>query len=186
MIDDTDYTPWWMRPTPPVPYEWSGRVLTVPESALMQMTAAFQKYARRRREACCFWYGQTDDQGNGQVAAVVLPTQRNATGNYSITGEAMSVVSRATRPYGWRNLAQVHTHPGTWVDHSAYDDTHVNSRQALSLVLPNYGAWVEPWPTGVGVHEFQAGWWHRLTVEQIVLRIRVLPAYQLTQFLDLQ
>ena len=86
-------------------------------------------------------------------------------GNYEITAEWLAEVVRAL-PDTWRPLAQVHSHPGRWVEHSRYDDKMAMSRRALSLVIPFYGRYdAASCPAGVGVHECQDGYWHQLPLD---------------------
>jgi hypothetical protein len=83
----------------------------------------------------------------------------------------MAKVAAATGPRGWRNLSQLHTHPGSAVEHSFYDDDHANSRRALSIVLPYYGR-SDSWPEAtLAVHEFQDNAWHLLDPGQSAQRI---------------
>ncbi len=143
--------------------------LVVSEEALAATLASFRPFAAERLEAVCFWYGPRDDVGSGSVTAVVVPPQRNYRRRYHVPSEAMAAVARATGPRGWRNLCQVHTHPGDLVEHSFYDDEHANSRRALSIVLPRYGA-SDRWPHHA-VHEFQNGQWHLLGRDVAAARI---------------
>ena len=159
------------RPPPPVPYVRPDLVLTVPLGVLTLTMRVFQQYAGRRVESACFWYGSRDDAGNGRVAAVAVPGQYNHRGHYRVEADGVAAMAAATRPHGWKNLSQVHTHPGPAVEHSRYDDAHANSRRSLSLVFPLYGLWRGRWPEGVGVHEFQAGYWHLLTTADAAARV---------------
>jgi hypothetical protein len=152
-----------LRPSPRVPYTPTGALLVVPSVAWEQTLAVFTSAAARRVEACCFWYGVRDQDRRATVHAVIVPKQRNTWGNYHIPAAAMAEVAAASRPEGWVNLSQIHTHPGHRVEHSRYDDAHANSRRALSLVLPYYGRWQGVWPRGIGVHEFQNDYWHFLS-----------------------
>jgi hypothetical protein len=147
--------------------------LSVPAAARRLTLAVFAPYASAGLEACLFWYGPRDAAGDGRVAAVVVPAQRNHWGAFQVDGATMTAVARATAPYGWRNLAQLHSHPGTMVAHSPEDDARAVSRRALSLVLPRYGRG-PGWPTRVGVHTFEAGSWRRLTDQQAAARLQLL------------
>jgi Prokaryotic homologs of the JAB domain len=150
------------RPPPPHPYRPVHAQLRVPADAI----AATLKLLRRagRRESGLFWYGPRDTAGNGTVAYVVAPRQRMSWGNYSVSPEALAeVVQRLSDD--WKPLAQIHSHPGLGVEHSNYDDRMAISRRALSLVFPRYGRLLEPFPWGVGVHEWQNEYWHLLGCE---------------------
>lgn len=165
---------WRDRPT--VPYRGTGAALAVPPPALEITFDVFEGYAKRRVEAGCFWYGDRAPDGNATVRAVVVPRQTNTWGNYRVSASAMDAVAAATRSAGWLNLAQLHTHPGSNVEHSRYDDEHANSRRALSLVFPNYGRCGRVWSSAVGTHEWQGGYWHLLLPDVSAERIRVVAA----------
>lgn len=174
MIDETQWEEgslW--RPPPPGPYRLPAAVLTLSRAVLDQTLAVFRRTASRRLEACCFWYGLRTNGGGASVLAIVVPQQRNSWGNYFVPAAAVAEMAAATRPRGWVNLGQVHTHPGRNVEHSRYDDGHANSRRALSVVLPFYGRWQGPWPLGVGLHEFQNDYWHLLSDADASLRVTV-------------
>jgi len=114
-----------------------------------------------RRESGVLWYGTRDTSGSGIVKYVVAPPQTMAPRNYHVAADALTeIVSRL--PDDWKALAQVHSHPGIRVEHSRYDDRMASSRRALSLVFPLYGNLREPFPTGIGIHEFQIDYWHLL------------------------
>ena len=183
--DDLEEEDWLRRPCPPGPYRLPGAVLAVPGDALWQTIAVFRGTAVRGVEACCFWYGIRAEDGGGVVHAVLVPKQRNTRGNYLVPAAAVVEMAAATRPRGWVNLAQVHTHPGRGVEHSRYDDAHANSRRALSIVFPSYGLWRGPWPVGVGVHEFQDDYWHLLLEPDAALRV-VVAARGGSELLDLR
>jgi hypothetical protein len=171
--EDLEEDDWLWRPQPPGPYRLPGAVLTLPGKVLEHTLTVFRKTAARQVEACCFWYGVRADGGSATVLSVVVPKQRNTRGNYFVPAAAVAEMAAATRPRGWVNLAQVHTHPGRGVEHSRYDDEHANSRRALSAVFPFYGRWQGPWPVGVGVHEFQDDYWHLLPEADAALRVVV-------------
>lgn len=173
------------RLLPPVAYEPNGSSLDVTVAAVDLTYQLFASYAKRRVEAGCFWYGERD--GNrATVRAVVVPPQKNHRGHYAVSASAMSLVSEATLPRGWKNLAQLHTHPGEWVEHSSYDDQHANSRRALSLVLPYYGAQRSAWPDAVGVHECQGGYWHMLSPESAKHRVVTIRNDSAVELVDLR
>ena len=173
------------RPPPPGPYRPTGTVLTLPRRGLEHTLSVFRATAVRRVEACCFWYGVRDADGGATVLAVVVPKQRNNWGNYFVSSAAVAEMAAVTRPRGWVNLSQVHTHPGLSVEHSRYDDEQANSRRALSVVVPFYGRWQGPWPAGLGVHEFQDDYWHLLSETDASIRVMLADAGD-TELLDLR
>lgn len=156
------------RAPPNRPYEPVDLQLRVPASALVATRDLLQRAGRR--ESGLFWYGERDARGNGTVALVVAPRQKMSWGNYHVAPEALAEVVQRLPPH-WKPLAQIHSHPGLWVEHSRYDDRMVSSRRALSIVFPLYGHVGEAFPTGVGVHEWQIDYWHLLSLEQASRRV---------------
>jgi hypothetical protein len=146
------------RPAPLVPYVFTAGKLRVPHRALAATYGLLA--ASGALESCVFWYGIRDGQ-NGVVTAVRAPAQRSARFNYHIDEAALSRMA-ATLGDDLRPLAQVHSHPGRHVEHSLYDDQMASSRRALSLVFPLYGRNAAAGLDGIGVHEWQHGYWHLL------------------------
>jgi hypothetical protein len=98
-------------------------------------------YWREGVETACFWFGV--DAGQLQVVTTVaLPKLYQTSGNYSVEMTSLRRIAAQMRLSGLTNLAQVHTHPTDWVNHSPYDDEHSYSTRdgALSLVWAFYGA----------------------------------------------
>jgi hypothetical protein len=183
-IDLQEESNLWRSP-PLTPYRRPEVILILPTKAIEHTLAVFRMTAAKRVEACCFWYGVRSDDGTATVLAIVVPKQRNSWGNYFVQAAAVSEMAAVTRPRGWLNLSQVHTHPGASVEHSRFDDGYANSRRALSMVFPFYGRWQGPWPVGVGIHEFQDDYWHQLSEVDAALRVIVTDAGD-AELLDLR
>jgi hypothetical protein len=181
--EESDESALWRLP-PQVPYTNTDLVLKVPLGVLNLTMHIFRQYATRRVESACFWYGTRDAIGNGQVIAVAVPRQYNHWGHYRVESDSVAAMATATRAHGWKNLSQVHTHPGSAIEHSRYDDAHANSRRALSLVFPFYGQWKGPWPQGMGVHEFQNDYWHLLSSEYAGMRVVIDNTNAKAQLVD--
>jgi len=172
-------------------------VLSVPVDAI-RLTAKTLR-SMREMEACCFWFGSRSNTMSGSVDAIVIPQQENHHGHYRVTPDAMLRVADAVRPFGWKNLAQAHSHPGPGVHHSGYDDEMANSRRALSLVFPDYGylpavwrfnGWLwrlrpKPFPSAIGVHAFIDGRWKYLTDHETTTRLS-LTGGKRVRLLDLR
>jgi len=156
------------RNPPPLPYEPGTVRLFLPLEAL-KATHRLLRIAGGR-ESGVMWYGTKDANGNGTVCYVVSPRQQMRWGNYHVSAEALAEVVHRV-PEGWKPLAQVHSHPGKWVEHSSYDDEMVSSHRILSLVFPSYGRKTRGFLHGVGVHEWQNGYWHRLDPDSAKKRI---------------
>lgn len=152
------------RRQPPVrPYVPTTAQLFVPRAGV---TATLELLRRAgRRESGLFWYGPRDAAGNGRVVYIAAPRQRMTSGNYHVPAAALTEIVNHL-PDDCKPLAQIHSHPGINVEHSPYDDDMASSKRALSLVFPSYGQSKAPFPFGVGVHEWQDGYWHLLEPAQ--------------------
>lgn len=159
-----------LRAPPPHPYSLNDAVLELPINALRATEHLL--VAAGRREACVFWYGSRDGDFS-RVTSVRAPRQTATRYNYHVDEAAMSLMSQ-TLEDDCRPVAQIHSHPGRNVEHSRYDDQMIASRRALSLVFPDYGRLAKPWPCGIGVHEWQEGYWHLLNDFQAVRRVRLV------------
>jgi len=147
------------RPPPLSPYKAGHIHLRVPRIAI---EATIQLLRRAgRRESGVLWYGVRDRDGHGDVKYVVAPRQRMTWGNYHVSPAALGEVVHRLHE-NWKPLAQIHSHPGVYVEHSRYDDTAISSRRILSIVFPLYGNLTSPFPVGIGVHEWQDDYWHLL------------------------
>lgn len=149
----------WRRTPAPSPYRATGRVLKAPRALLGATLTALQSVGGQ--EAACLWLGTIEDDV-ARVQGLIVPKQINRQLNYGIDARAMQEVAARARPRDWTLLANVHSHPGSNIEHSPYDDQMMPSRSALSIVFPNYGRWLGPWSVGIGVHEFIDAYWHLL------------------------
>lgn len=160
------------RRTPPLTsYRPTGLILEAPLDAIEATLAMLQRAGAR--ESGLFWYGQRGEK-RSVVTSVRAPRQLMNPFNYRVTAEAMREVG-ASLADDLRPLAQIHSHPGHFVEHSPYDDEMASSRRALSLVFPHYGRLISPGLQRVGVHEWQDDYWHLLTPAQALSRVVVGP-----------
>lgn len=113
------------------------------------------------------------------VTTVTVPDARTSPGSYTVPAEAMSQAGAHLRQHGLVRIAQVHTHPGTWVGHSPRDDEMAYSQRpgAVSLVLPEQGR-ERPLPTApsVGIHVRRAGGWTRISPAEATSVIGLVPS----------
>lgn len=159
------------RLPPPQAYVPGDLRLSVSADALRATTSLLRRAGRR--ESGLLWYGPRDAAGNGTVAYVVAPRQRMTWGNYTIPADALAEVVHGLEK-DWKPLAQIHSHPGKYVEHSSYDDRLVSTRRVLSLVFPSYGRRKRPFPLGVGIHEWQNEYWHLLGRDSAERRVVIV------------
>ena len=163
---------------PPAAAPEGGRALVVPRAALRRTHDYFLPYWRAGVETACFWFG-VGDGGVQAVTTVAAPKLYQTGGNYSVDMPSLRRLAAAMRGQGLTNLAQVHTHPSAWVDHSPYDDERAYSTRdgALSLVWADYGSGLSYDLSGVGVHERRGGVWVRLEEREAGERVRLVDDF---------
>lgn len=154
------------------------RILVIPFSVLTETWRAFQEGAQAGVESTVRWAGPTAlGRTSLQVATTVInPPQKVSGGHFEIPHSGTRAMGAALLSHGLVNIAQIHTHPGDWVGHSSWDDSHAYSSRehALSIVLPHYGAGMprlEEW----GVHERLDGQWKQLSASATRDRLLIVP-----------
>jgi hypothetical protein len=155
------------------------RVLVVGDDVLSATWRAFRLTADHGCEGTVRWAAPKVMAGAAiqVVTTIVVPRQRVSPGWFEVPHEAVRQMGVRLREEELVNVAQLHTHPGSLVDHSPWDDERAYSRRdgALSIVWPDYGRALQPlmqW----GVHECRTGNWARLSPEKLKGRIVVLPS----------
>jgi hypothetical protein len=154
-----------------------GPALFVPRNIVTATYEYFLPYWKAEVETACFWFGV--DLGDYQVATTVAVAKLFQTqGNFRVDKDSMRRLSASLSQQGLVNLAQVHTHPSRWVEHSPFDDERAYSTRdgAMSLVWPEYGQSTNHGLEKVGIHEMRAGIWARLSVGEISERIRLVDS----------
>lgn len=123
------------------------------------------------------YLGQPSDTTTAVVTAVVFPDAHLTTGNYTVSSRAMGEAGEHLRTRSMTRLAQVHTHGGSWVNHSSTDDAHAYTQRTggVSIVLPHHAAGrPDPIESGVLVRRVD-GWW-RVPTEQVASYIQLVPS----------
>src|SRR5579872_1959831 len=129
-----------------------------------------------RHEGIVYWAGR-QCRGDWLVTTCVAPQARTTPGSFRTSTAANAEVVTSINEVGLEIVAQVHSHPGGFTDHSDGD-----SRGALmpyegflSIVVPHYGT-RGIWPLSrCGVHRFESGRFRRLSAEEVNNTFRVIP-----------
>lgn len=160
---------------PPAPSPEPQRILYLPRGLIRDTHDAFLPYWRASVETACFWFGIMTDSV-GVATTLALPRLEQAAGYYRVDVVSLRVLATRLRAQGLVNLAQVHTHPFTWVGHSAYDDAYAYSTRtgSLSFVWPDYGRSSVYDLSDVGILERQAERWVRLNDLDVARRVKVI------------
>ncbi len=151
-------------------------MITIPAQYWDRM---LDEFARRKRavEQVCYFDGIRCGE-DGVVVTLTFPHAQLFPDHFEVSPDAMSQAGKHLRRFQTRRLAQVHTHPGSWVGHSAWDDAKAYSQLdgALSLVLPNH-ARARPRLEQAGVHVRTATGWEQLTTQNAAEVVRIVPSF---------
>ena len=111
------------------------------------------------------------------ITTVILPEAVTTYGSFRTSAAANARVVALLAAADLVLLAQVHSHPGRIVDHSAGDDADalMPYENFLSIIVPNY-AKATMWPLDqCGVHRFEHGRFRRLRPQEVTSTITRVP-----------
>lgn len=152
--------------------------LVVPEEIILATWRALRLTAEASCEGVVLWAAPKRQYAEAQqiVTTVVVPQQRVSPGRYELPTVAVREMGKALRRHNLVNVAQLHSHPSDWVDHSRWDDAHAFSLRngALSIIWPGYASEIPSLRTW-GVHECWNHNWRRLEPQEVTWRITVVP-----------
>lgn len=134
----------------------------VRDATVLQLRAARGKDGPH--EGLALWAGRTDGPDTIVVASVA-PRTEHSWGRVVAGAADIAAAARKARALGLGIVAQVHSHPGDWTDHSEGDDQLVllPFEGMFSLVVANYGrGGIQPGGS-VGVHQFQTSQWVKVS-----------------------
>jgi proteasome lid subunit RPN8/RPN11 len=130
------------------------------------------------REAACVWAGSREGAVEAAQEIVFLDDLPGTVGRrlqHRTSREAVAEMLARTRQLGLDIVADIHTHPESWVGLSPVDQEHPIEYRIglLALVLPNFGAGV-PDLRLAGVHEYLGGGrWQTFALEAALRRVRI-------------
>jgi hypothetical protein len=112
------------------------------------------------------------------LTTAIAPEADTGPGHVRCNEEQMGAAIWAGRERGVALLAQVHSHPAAWIEHSVGDDTMVFMpfEGMLSIVVPWYGRVPLRPLHKLGVHQFQDGQWVAAEPRSAASRIRIVPS----------
>lgn len=112
--------------------------LYLSEQVLEQTFNFFSLYVEKELESGCIWYGL--NLGSTLIALQVgIPRQSNFPRHYLIDSEDLCNITTDIVANDFEAVAQIHTHPGSDVRHSGFDDDMIISKNIYSIVFPFYG-----------------------------------------------
>ena len=135
------------------------------------------RWPRKRMERVAYFDG-VFTAADSVVTTLACPNARLEKTHFTVSSEAMSECGTHFRKFGLARIAQVHTHPGTWVGHSPYDDQMAYSQRtgAVSIVLPEH-ARKRPRLQNCGVHVRTETGWVQIPTDEVDALIRQVPGF---------
>ena len=114
-------------------------------------------------EGLIYWAGAVNGDVFNITAAIAPQTDSSRYG-IKTSNESNARFVEFICDHGLEYIAQVHSHPGTWVDHSGVDneETAFRSEGLVSIVVPSYGAGSMEPLTKCGIHRYSSGKFIRL------------------------
>ena len=127
-------------------------------------------------EGIIYWAGKTTDVA-WIVTTSIAPSAITTWGSFETSAASNAEVIGFLSRYGLELLAQVHSHPGFYVDHSDGDDKGalMPYEDYLSLVVPYHGSAGMLPLTQCGIHRFNKGLFKRLTNQEIDSVFEIIP-----------
>jgi len=165
------------RPVP-VDERRVGPGLWIAEGVLFETERLLRSYGGADDHEGIVYWGGIESPGGAIALTALSPTATTTWGSFRTEAEANADLVVSLAQLKLALVAQVHSHPGDWVDHSDGDDVGALVRFLgfWSLVVPNFArAGMQPLHR-VGVHRFEDGVFQRLAIEAVAARVRVLPA----------
>lgn len=151
-------------------------MIILPDTIWDQLLDEF-RWPRKRVERVAYFDGAVTAT-DSIVTTLAFPDARLEKSHFTVSSEAMSQCGAHFRRFGLARIAQVHTHPGTWVGHSPYDDQMAYSQhiEAVSIVLPEH-ARKRPLLQDCGIHVRAKAGWIQISANEIDSLICQIPGF---------
>jgi hypothetical protein len=128
-------------------------------------------------EAVAYWAGSKSVTEH-VVTTLLLPKAQTSWGSFEVSRTANAEVVSVLSKSKLKLIAQVHTHPGEWVEHSQGDEVGATMAHEnfLSIVVPTYGVGGMRALTECGVHRFENGAFRQLGPEEVAATMWWIPS----------
>jgi proteasome lid subunit RPN8/RPN11 len=126
-------------------------------------------------EGFVYWAG-TLVKNEIRINTVIVPETESDKGSVMIPPEANFYVVQSLSEHKLQHIGQVHSHPGSWVDHSEGDNEWASfkTKGLVSIVVPNYGKNGMFPLTTCGVHRFKDEHFIRLSKKYIQQHFKII------------
>ncbi len=165
------------RMKPYTPKDYMEYVL--PSTAIHDTETVLLEYAKivPPNEGLVYWGGK--QEGNRiTVLMVIAPRTESDFGRVSVSNRSNFDFVRALSRNSFIQVAQVHSHPTDWVDHSQGDDKWAPFKieGLVSIVVPDYCRNGMPPLTACGVHRYTNGNFIRLSGQYVRTHFRIIDS----------
>jgi proteasome lid subunit RPN8/RPN11 len=161
-------------PQPSAPLVWIAAELLDRTAAVLHQSGD----PRQAHEGVVYWAGRR--AGNECfVTTLIAPSAQTTRGSFRTSSAANARVVIYLANAGLELLGQVHSHPGSLVDHSDGDDEDALMPYDgfYSLVVPNYASQGMRPLSMCGVHLFEKARFRRLANSEINARFRIVDGF---------
>lgn len=134
-----------------------------------------KQYGALSHEGLVYWAGEIHEE-TITITHVIAPETDSSEGRVTILPESNFYVVKALSNNRIIHIGQVHTHPGSWVDHSNGDDEWASFKREglISLVVPRYCR-TGMLPISIsGVHRFQSSQFMRLSNKYVNRHFKII------------
>ncbi len=151
-------------------------VFAIGESVIEQSERWLKSPPWRGRESIVYWAG-VKRADVWMVLTAIKPRATTTRGSFDTSAADNAQVIEFLAQSGLALLGQVHTHGGSYVDHSAGDDADafMPKENSLSIVVPHYGRQGMRPLHRCGVHRYESGRFRRLATLEIDVDVCIVP-----------
>lgn len=155
------------------------RVMSISPELWQRTWMKLRSHGDGQREAACVWAGVRSEHEERVTEVIFLDDLSGVEAfplQHKTTRKATAALFAQLRDKKLSIIADVHTHPGDWVDLSWIDKAHpIEYRPGLTaIVLPNY-ATTEPSLETIGIHSYLGdGQWRQLEGDQAKSKVRII------------
>jgi len=148
----------------------------LPLEVISHTERILSEYGRKKppHEGLVYWGGKKEGE-RITVSTLIVPKTVSDYGRVSTSPRSNFDVVRLLNKHNCVQIAQVHSHPGTWVDHSLGDDDlaafKVNG--LVSIVVPRYCHRGMMPLSSCGIHRYTSGEFIRLSRDYIKIHFRI-------------
>ena len=145
-----------------------------------QTWIGLQKRGGGVRESACVWGGTrsaTEDHALSVTFLDDLPGVHAGARYHQLSRKTVEALFKILTANRQMIVADIHTHPGYWVDLSPTDAEHpIEFRRGLPAMILPYFAMTSPTMDGLGLHEYVGdGEWHRLNPTEVQAVLKIGP-----------